>query len=82
MLYMGSYGTFLGFAAAFPLLVSAMFPLEDASGYLFVGPMLAALARLPGVVGRRVVQVGGLPTGGGARFAAARACRRACAGCG
>ena len=45
MLYMGSYGTFLGFAAAFPLLVSAMFPLEDASGYLFVGPMLAALAR-------------------------------------
>lgn len=45
LLYMGTYGTFLGFAAAFPLLTSRMFPLEDVTGYLFVGPMLAALAR-------------------------------------
>ncbi|CUA85289.1 Nitrate/nitrite transporter NarK [Gulbenkiania indica] len=55
LLYMGSYGTFLGFAAAFPLLAHAMFPLQDVSPYAFIGPMLAALSRpLGGWLGDRV----------------------------
>ncbi|MGC0155093.1 MFS transporter [Chromobacterium vaccinii] len=55
LLYMGSYGTFLGFAAAFPLLARSMFPLVDASPYLFVGPMVCALSRpLGGWMGDRV----------------------------
>lgn len=45
LLYLGSYGTFIGFSAAFPLLARAMFPLHDATPYLFVGPMIAALSR-------------------------------------
>lgn len=45
LLYMGAYGTFLGFAAAFPLLARTLFPLHDATPYLFIGPMLAALSR-------------------------------------
>ncbi|MGL6070063.1 MFS transporter [Craterilacuibacter sp.] len=45
LLYMGTYGTFLGLAAAFPLLARTLFPLYDATPYLFVGPMLAALSR-------------------------------------
>nr|WP_199067694.1 MFS transporter [Chromobacterium sp. ASV5] len=45
LLYMGSYGTFLGFAAAFPLLARNMFPLVDASPYIFIGPMVCALSR-------------------------------------
>ncbi|MCL6261810.1 MFS transporter [Craterilacuibacter sp. RT1T] len=44
-LYMGTYGTFLGMAAAFPLLSRTLFPLHDATPYLFIGPMLAALSR-------------------------------------
>lgn len=55
LLYMGSYGTFLGFSAAFPLLARAMFPQMDASPYLFVGPMVCALSRpLGGWMGDRI----------------------------
>lgn len=45
LLYMGSYGTFLGFAAAFPLLARNMFPLVDVTPYAFIGPMVCALSR-------------------------------------
>ncbi|MDN0082669.1 MFS transporter [Crenobacter sp. SG2305] len=55
LLYMGSYGTFLGFAAAFPLLVGKMFPLDNAAAYAFIGPMVAALSRpFGGWMGDRV----------------------------
>jgi len=55
LLYMGSYGTFLGFAAAFPLLAGKMFPLDAVTAYAFVGPMAAALTRpFGGWMGDRV----------------------------
>lgn len=55
LLYLSSYGTFLGFAAAFPLLARAMFPLNNAMAYAFIGPMLCALSRpLGGWLGDRV----------------------------
>ncbi|WP_293766222.1 MFS transporter [uncultured Aquitalea sp.] len=45
LLYLSSYGTFIGFSAAFPLLSRKLFPLVDATPYLFIGPMMCALAR-------------------------------------
>ncbi|TDR78477.1 nitrite extrusion protein [Paludibacterium purpuratum] len=45
LLYLSSYGTFLGLSAAFPLLSHALFPLHNAMGYAFIGPMLCALVR-------------------------------------
>jgi NNP family nitrate/nitrite transporter-like MFS transporter len=37
LLYLSSYGTFIGFSAAFPLLAHALFPLVNATPYLFWG---------------------------------------------
>jgi MFS transporter, NNP family, nitrate/nitrite transporter len=55
LIYLSSYGTFLGFAAAFPLLARAMFPLHNAMAYAFIGPMLCALIRpLGGWLGDRI----------------------------
>jgi len=55
LLYMGSYGTFLGFSAAFPLLAEKMFPLHSVTAYAFIGPMVAALSRpFGGWMGDRV----------------------------
>jgi len=45
LLYLSSYGTFIGFSAAFPLLAHARFPQVNATPYLFLGPMICALAR-------------------------------------
>ncbi|BEV72239.1 MULTISPECIES: MFS transporter [unclassified Paludibacterium] len=45
LLYLSSYGTFLGLSAAFPLLSHAMFPLHNALAYAFIGPMICALVR-------------------------------------
>jgi NNP family nitrate/nitrite transporter-like MFS transporter len=45
LLYLSSYGTFLGLSAAFPLLSRALFPLHNAMAYAFIGPMLCALLR-------------------------------------
>jgi len=55
ILYLSSYGTFLGFSAAFPLLARVMFPLENALPYAFIGPMLCALSRpVGGWLGDRI----------------------------
>jgi NNP family nitrate/nitrite transporter-like MFS transporter len=55
LLYLSSYGTFLGFAAAFPLLAHVMFPLNHAMVFAFIGPMLSALARpVGGWLGDRI----------------------------
>ena len=63
LLYLSSYGTFLGFSAAFPLLARVMFPLNNAAVYAFIGPMICALSRpLGGWLGDRIG--GGITTAG------------------
>jgi NNP family nitrate/nitrite transporter-like MFS transporter len=44
-LYTGTFGSFIGFAAAFPILLAALFPGEGIAKWAFVGPLLGALAR-------------------------------------
>jgi NNP family nitrate/nitrite transporter-like MFS transporter len=44
-LYTGTFGSFIGFSAAFPLLSRILFPEVDALAYAFLGPMVGALAR-------------------------------------
>ena len=47
-LYLGTFGSFIGFAAGFPLLAETDFAGVHATTYAFVGPMLGALARPAG----------------------------------
>ncbi|MCY4756310.1 MFS transporter [Pelomonas aquatica] len=45
-LYLGSFGSFIGFAAAYPLLLRSQFPdLTSALQLAWIGPLLGALAR-------------------------------------
>ena len=44
-LYIGTFGSFIGFAAGFPLLVKGQVPQIDPSKYVFFGPLVGALAR-------------------------------------
>ncbi|HHW77168.1 MAG TPA: MFS transporter [Xanthomonadaceae bacterium] len=44
-LYTGTFGSFIGLAAAFPMLVNTQFPTVDAFQFAFIGPLLAALVR-------------------------------------
>lgn len=44
-LYTGTFGSFIGFAAAFPQLLSTYFPTYEAKHWAFVGPLLGALVR-------------------------------------
>jgi len=44
-LYAGTFGSFIGFAAAFPILLSALFPEAGVARWAFIGPLLGALAR-------------------------------------
>ena len=44
-LYTGTFGSFIGFAAAFPQLLSTYFPGSEAKHWAFVGPLLGALVR-------------------------------------
>ncbi|MDC7715095.1 NarK family nitrate/nitrite MFS transporter [Vogesella sp. LYT5W] len=62
-LYIGTFGSFIGFAAGFPLLMKGQFPDVDPSKYVFFGPLVGALARPLGgwladkVGGAKVTQV-------------------------
>ncbi|MGE0580737.1 MAG: NarK family nitrate/nitrite MFS transporter [Steroidobacteraceae bacterium] len=47
-LYVGTFGSFIGFSAAFPLLVKTQFPGVDPLRYAFLGPLVGALARPAG----------------------------------
>lgn len=47
-LYLGAFGSFIGFAAGFPLLSGMLFPEIDATRYAFIGPLLGALSRPAG----------------------------------
>jgi NNP family nitrate/nitrite transporter-like MFS transporter len=44
-LYTGTFGSFIGFSAAFPYLLSSQFPGVEAYKYAFIGPLLGALVR-------------------------------------
>lgn len=45
ILYTGTFGSFIGYAAGFPLLAKLMFPDVNALPYVFLGPLVGALAR-------------------------------------
>ena len=47
-LYLGTFGSFIGFAAGFPLLADIEFSARNAIGFAFAGPVAAALARPAG----------------------------------
>ncbi|UCP00967.1 NarK family nitrate/nitrite MFS transporter [Metapseudomonas lalkuanensis] len=44
-LYLATFGSFIGFAAAFPLLIKTSFPEVTALRFAFLGPLVGALAR-------------------------------------
>ncbi|ASK27781.1 NarK family nitrate/nitrite MFS transporter [Neisseria chenwenguii] len=45
IIYLGTFGSFLGFAAGFPLLIKNQFPGIDPVKYAFLGPFVGAIAR-------------------------------------
>lgn len=44
-LYLGTFGSFIGYSAALPLLIKSQFPAVDAMKFAFLGPLIGALAR-------------------------------------
>ncbi len=44
-LYTGTFGSFIGYSAGFPLLSQTQFPEVDAFRYAFLGPLVGALSR-------------------------------------
>jgi len=44
-LYLGTFGSFIGYAAAFPKLLKTSFPDIDPLQYAFLGPLVGAIAR-------------------------------------
>lgn len=44
-LYTGTFGSFIGFSAGFPLLARMAFPEVDSLKYVFLGPLVGALSR-------------------------------------
>ena len=54
-LYVGTFGSFIGFSAAFAMLIKAEFPEIAVAQYAFLGPLAGALARpLGGMISDRV----------------------------
>lgn len=47
-LYIGTFGSYIGFSAGFPLLVKSQFPDINPMTYAFIGPLLGALMRSVG----------------------------------
>ena len=45
VLYTGTFGSFIGYSAGFPLLIKTQFPHADALSYAFLGPLVGALSR-------------------------------------
>lgn len=45
ILYTGTFGSFIGYAAGFPLLMKTQFPDVDVLSYAFLGPLVGALSR-------------------------------------
>jgi len=44
-LYVGTFGSFIGFSAGFAMLTKTLFPQVDPSTYAFLGPLLGSLTR-------------------------------------
>ena len=44
-LYTGTFGSFIGYSAGFPMLIKTQFPEINALTYAFLGPLVGALAR-------------------------------------
>lgn len=44
-LYTGTFGSFIGYSAGFPLLAKTQFPTIDSLQYVFLGPLVGALSR-------------------------------------
>jgi NNP family nitrate/nitrite transporter-like MFS transporter len=44
-LYLGTFGSFIGYAAGFPMLIKTQFPAIDPTRYAFLGPLVGALIR-------------------------------------
>lgn len=44
-LYLGTFGSFIGFSAGFAMLIKAQFPEIDVAKFAFLGPLAGALAR-------------------------------------
>ncbi|MBI1889468.1 MAG: NarK family nitrate/nitrite MFS transporter [Burkholderiales bacterium] len=47
-LYVGTFGSFIGYSAGFPLLTKTQFPDVNPLQYAFLGPLVGALARVAG----------------------------------
>ncbi|MBI3452516.1 MAG: MFS transporter [Rhodospirillales bacterium] len=47
-LYIGTFGSFIGYSAGFPLLAKTQFPEVNALAYAFLGPLVGALTRVAG----------------------------------
>ncbi|SFQ14599.1 NarK family nitrate/nitrite MFS transporter [Tranquillimonas alkanivorans] len=45
VLYTGTFGSFIGYSAGFPLLMKTQFPVVDALQFAFLGPLVGALSR-------------------------------------
>ncbi len=45
LLYTGTFGSFIGYSAGFPLLAQLQFPEVDIFKYVFLGPLIGALSR-------------------------------------
>ena len=56
-LYTGTFGSFIGFSAAFPLLSKILFPEVNALQYAFLGPLVGALSRV--AAGKPCDRIGG-----------------------
>ena len=44
-LYIGTFGSFIGYSAGFPMLIKTQFPEINALSYAFLGPLVGAIAR-------------------------------------
>ncbi|HEY9400088.1 MAG TPA: nitrate/nitrite transporter, partial [Luteimonas sp.] len=47
-LYIGTFGSFIGFSAGFPMLIKTQFPDVNPMAYAFLGPLVGALMRSGG----------------------------------
>ncbi len=56
-LYTGTFGSFIGFSAAFPLLSKILFPEVNALQYAFLGPLVGAVSRA--LAGKPCDRIGG-----------------------